>query len=103
MKRNGTMRVAWPLLLLALTMMLAAPPAEAQLWRTLGLTETDGEPTDPDGVLRVLNEVGITDDDLETSGISSEPPAAEAEESAWWDAILDLLRELGLLEEDADR
>ena len=98
MKWNGTMRFAWPLILLVLVMAFAAPPAEAQLYRILGISE-EGEPTDPDETVRQLDEFGI---DLEGNGISKTVPTTEAEQTTWWEAILDLLREMGLLEEDKD-
>lgn len=101
MKRTTLFRrCTWTLTIPALGMLflLAPLPAEAQLWRSLGLSEIEGEPTDPDGALALLGEAGI---DPEGSGLSATPPESEAEADAWWSAILDLLRQL--LEGDSNR
>ncbi|MBZ0270145.1 hypothetical protein K8I85_18485 [bacterium] len=94
------MHLAWPLLLLILSVVLVAPPADAQLFRVLGVTETDGEPTDPDGALAALNATSVN---LEGTGLENTSFETQVEEDAWWDALLELLREWGLLEEDANR
>jgi hypothetical protein len=100
MKRTGRVRLAWTLVTLALAaaLLVAPAPAEAQLYRILGMGETDGEPTDPDGALAVLNEVGLVPED---NGLTATPPDTEVEAEAWWSAILDLLEQL--LEGDTDR
>jgi len=94
------MHLAWPLLLLFLSVVLVAPPADAQLFRVLGLTETDGEPTDPDGALAALDATSVN---LDGTGLQDTSFASAAEVDAWWDTLLNLLREWGLLEEDANR
>ncbi|GJM43901.1 MAG: hypothetical protein DHS20C21_07430 [Gemmatimonadota bacterium] len=77
----------------------AAPPASAQFWRSHELTTLDGEPTDPDGALAVLNEAAL---DLEGYGLAPAEPTSQAESDSWWDAILNLLFSLGLISGDAD-
>lgn len=94
------MHLAWPLLLLLFSVVFVAPPADAQLFRVLGVTETDGEPTDPDGALAALNATSV---DLEGTGLENTTFATEEEEQAWWDTLLDLLIEWGLVAEDANR
>ena len=79
---------------------MTAPTASAQLWRSHDLvTLEDGEPTDPDGALAVLGEAEV---DLEDYGLASTQPSEEAEADSWWDAILNILMELGLIAGDAD-
>lgn len=94
------MHFAWPLLLLLLSVAFVAPPADAQLFRVLGVTETDGEPTDPDGALAALNATTV---DLEGTGLEDTTFATAEEEQAWWDTLLKLLIDWGLVAEDANR
>jgi hypothetical protein len=53
----------------------------------------EGEPTDPEKSFLI----GVHADDLADRGISQTPPADEADHDAWYRALLDLLRALGLL------
>jgi hypothetical protein len=94
------MHLAWPMLLLILSVAFVAPPADAQLFRVLGVTETDGEPTDPDGALAALNAASVN---IEGSGLEDTSFATAAEEDAWWEKLLNILVEWGLVEEDASR
>jgi hypothetical protein len=94
------MQLAWPFLLLLLSVVLVAPPADAQLFRVLGVTETDGEPTDPDGALAALNAASL---DIGGTGLEDTSFATAEEERAWWDTLLELLVDWGLVAEDANR
>jgi len=93
MKRTGLLRFAWTFTILTLgaALLLAPAPAEAQLYRILGISETDGEPTDPDGALLILADVGL---DPTESDLSATPPEDQAGADAWWNAIYDLLIQL---------
>ena len=94
------MHFAWPLILLILSVALVAPPADAQLFRVLGVTETDGEPTDPDGALQQLDAMSVN---LDGTGLEDTTFDSQAEVDTWWETLLRVLSEWGLLEEDANR
>ena len=105
MIRTGLARIVWTLALLTLTVMLLAPPVNAQGGGRRGgggprHEKTDGEPTDPDEAFRLLAEAEV---DLEEWGISVDEPKPKAEADAWWQLILDVLVTLGLMEEDPDQ
>jgi hypothetical protein len=81
---------SWPRLLLVLFLgfaLLVAPAAAED-----GLMN-EGEPTDPEGALVVL---GALDIDLDDHGIAPQPDAGEKEYDSWYEALLNLLRSLGL-------
>ena len=70
----------------ALAVALWWAPAHAE-----DLVEVDGEPTDPDQAIAILDEAGI---DLQGSGLSPTVPETEAEADAWWSAVLNLLMQI---------
>lgn len=82
------MRLSLLASVLALVLMFVAPvmAEEAQFYQ--------GEPTDPEKVLVTVTE---NSDDLERQGVDLTPPEDTTEFDAWYDAMLDLLRALGLL------
>jgi hypothetical protein len=53
----------------------------------------EGEPTDPEKMLYF----DVRSDELATSGVSLTPPADAAEYDSWLEALLNLLRALGLI------
>jgi len=95
MNRTGLMRFAWTFALLTLLAAATVPEASAQLWRRVDLTTVDGEPTDPDGALAILDEAEL---DLESLGLATSEPTDEMDAESWWEAILRVLVDLGLVE-----
>jgi hypothetical protein len=61
-------------------------------------TAYDGEPTDPE---RILEGADIEYSVLEEAGLA-DVPTEESEYAAWLEAIMDLLRSLGLLSGESD-
>lgn len=53
----------------------------------------EGEPTDPEKMLLL----GYHSDDLAEIGVSLTPPADDADNDSWYEALLNLLRALGLI------
>jgi hypothetical protein len=94
MARKGLGRLAALLLLVAAFTWLPAAPASAQFGRILVFSQNDGEPTDPDRALRIAEEADV---DLEAYGIDRTVPVEEAQAVSWFDALINLLRALGLL------
>jgi hypothetical protein len=95
MDRTGLMKASLLVLLLVVGMTLfGAPTAQAQ-GRLVdnSVSDTNGEPTDPEGALVIL-EASEYDGDFDTT-----IPHDEAEAASWFEALLDLLRQLGLLGE----
>jgi hypothetical protein len=84
-------RILIVLLLGLLAAGTVAPTAQAQdLYRNT--SSIDGEPTDLEGVLAVVGQATLDDNDVDTT-----PPAEQAEFDSWFDQLLQLLRDLGLL------
>ena len=54
----------------------------------------EGEPTDPEGALLVPVEFGV---ELESLGIRTSAPQAEADRQLWWEELVALLRAFGIL------
>lgn len=83
----------------AVTVLLAAlslfltPPASAQTYGR-GCPVTSGEPTDPDVALQLADEANL---DLEHYGIATQAPQGESEALTWFEQLLQLLRDLGLI------
>jgi hypothetical protein len=86
---KGTLKLALFALLVFGGSAVFAPQASAQSIGN-GFVIFDGEPTDPEQVVRLLGESGI-DHDLPASA-----PSDAAEFIAWLEELLNLLRSLGL-------
>ncbi len=69
------------------------PPASAQTYGR-GSPVTSGEPTDPDAALQVADEANL---DLEHYGLATQVPQSESEALTWFEQLLQLLRNLGLI------
>lgn len=81
--------------LLLMAVVLASPTSsQAQDYFRLDTAVMDGEPTDLEDTLQLLGEGTLDDND-----ISDTPPADEEELDAWWQQVLNVLRNLGLLRE----
>jgi hypothetical protein len=76
------------LLLCAGVLALAAPVAATDAVRD------SGEPTDPEKMLVLIE---LSDIDLDDHGISSSAPSSTSAVDSWLEAVLDLLRSLGVL------
>jgi hypothetical protein len=75
----------------------AGAPAQAQdLYRNTN-SLADGEPTDLEGVLSAFGEATLDDHDIDTT-----PPAEEADYDSWFEQLLQILREMGLLPTGTD-
>jgi hypothetical protein len=75
-----------------LVVAVGAPSADAQCrYRDPDVTTHNGEPTDPEEALSVLSAA-----DVDTQFDTTIPENAE-EADSWFAALLDLLRQLGLL------
>jgi hypothetical protein len=93
MDRTGLRRVASIAALAATFAFLLAAPASAQGWGRCHFS-SQGEPTDPDAAFQVLDE---NDVDLDAYGLGATPPETESEALTWFEALVNLLRTLGLL------
>ena len=83
------------LLLFLMAVVLASPAtSQAQDYFRLDTAVLDGEPTDLEDTLQLLGEGTLGDND-----ISDTPPADEEELDSWWQQVLNVLRELGLIRE----
>lgn len=72
-------------------------PAQAQdLYRSTEST-IDGEPTDLEGVLLTIGQATLDDNEVDTT-----PPAEEADYDSWFEQLLLILREMGLLPTGTD-
>ncbi len=69
------------------------PPASAQTYGR-GNAVTSGEPTDPDAAKQLAEEACL---DLDDYGLATEVPQGEAEALTWFEQLLQLLRNLGLI------
>lgn len=80
------------ILLAAMLIGAGAPAVHAQCrYRDPDLTTHNGEPTDPEEALAVLTAAGA-DTEFDTT-----VPEDQEEADSWFAALLDLLRQLGLL------
>lgn len=94
MDRTGLRRLATIAALAALFATSPVVPASAQIWgRNGGPVTVDGEPTDPDSAFPVVP----SNVDVTQYGLSSTAPQDQAQVPSWIQAIVDLLRTLGLL------
>jgi hypothetical protein len=92
-KRRGELG-GW---LAGLALLLAAPiSAQTCDKRTPTM---DGEPTDPDDVLQLVDEADV---DLGAYGLSASVPTGEDEALSWFEALLQLLRNLGIIPGGSD-
>ena len=93
MNRPGLKTIPFLILLLIFGLTLLTPPAvEAQhRLRDPSLAATEGEPTDPEEALALL-ESGNYDGDFDV-----DEPEDDDEAATWFEALLNLLYELGLL------
>jgi hypothetical protein len=73
--------------------MLGAPPAAAQTYGR-GSPVSVGEPTDPDAALQLVEDSAV---DLEDYGLATQAPENESEALTWFEQLLQLLRNLGLI------
>jgi len=78
--------------LAALALLLAAPISAQTCDKRA--PSADGEPTDPDDVLLLVEE---NDVDLGAYGLNTSVPTDDAAALSWFEALLDLLRNLGIL------
>jgi hypothetical protein len=93
MRRTGPVEFSLILLFLLAGFALVAPEASAQtLWQD-GVFILDGEPTDPEGVVRLLGQAGV---DFASNGVNTTAPTSEVEFLAWIDQLLSLLQALGI-------
>lgn len=69
------------------------PPASAQTYGR-GCPVTSGEPTDPDAALQLADSVNL---DLDHYGLATQVPQGESEALTWFEQLLQLLRNLGLI------
>lgn len=69
------------------------PPASAQVYGR-GCPVATGEPTDPDAALQLAGEADV---DLSDYGLATQAPQNETEALTWFEQLLQLLRELGLI------
>lgn len=82
------------LLFLAILSFAGVPAVLAQDHLSSPDVISDGEPTDPEGALALLRENGIDPGGYDVNPTS---PQAEEEVSSWFEALLNLLRNLGLI------
>jgi hypothetical protein len=94
MHRTGHRKLAKLVALTTIVAMLLVAPASAQIWGRVWLQCANGEPTDPDGACLLLQSAEV---DLEDYGMSPTVPQDEAEAQSWLEALVNLLREVGLL------
>lgn len=95
MVRTGLRRFKRTAALCAVFGMLLVVPASAQIYgRNGGPVSVDGEPTDPDSAYPVFPSADV---DVSSYGLSSTAPQDQAQAQSWFDALLDILRNLGLL------
>jgi hypothetical protein len=92
MERNRFLILAL-LFLMAFTVASTTTADAQELWRLNGdAWSIDGEPTDLEGVLTIVGENTLEENDIDTT-----IPVAEDEFDSWLDRLLDLLVGLGLL------
>lgn len=72
---------------------VSIPVAFAQSYAS-GTTVLEGEPTDPDEALDMLSHTDVNLDDF---GLSETPPDDPNQAQTWFEQLLELLRNLGLL------
>jgi hypothetical protein len=95
MVTTGLRRFTRAAALCAVFGMLLVVPASAQIYgRNGGPLTVDGEPTDPE---RAYPTFPSADVDVSSYGLSSATPQEQAQAQSWFDALLDILRNLGLL------
>ena len=92
MARTGVRKFAFVVTLTVMMFAFLSAPASAQIYGRFNCT--NGEPTDPDKALLLLEE---SDADLDTYGLTRTPPAEESEADSWLEALIRILRTLGLL------
>ena len=93
MDRNGLGRLALLATCTALFAMLWVAPASAQIYGRIHPPCAYGEPTDPDGAYLLAQSVDV---DPTEYGLSATVPQEEAQAQSWFEALLDLLRRVGL-------
>lgn len=92
MHRTESTPLAKLVLALFVGFLLAASPAVSEEMQIY-----EGEPTDPEGSL-VLFE--MSDEELANHGLSTPPAEDDAGFASWYQALLEVLRSLGLLPEE---
>lgn len=93
MDRNGLGRFALIAACTALIAMFWVAPASAQIFGRIHPPCDYGEPTDPDGAYLLAQSVDV---DPTEYGLNATVPQQEAEAQSWFEALLNLLRNLGL-------
>ena len=97
MHRYGKFLIALIVLVFGCVLM-ADSPASAQPVRPPTYSVT-GEPTNPEGAIALLNEA---EEDPEEYGVSGTAPQSEEDVDSWFDALMDLLRMLGIISTDEE-
>ena len=95
MDRTGLMKTTLLILLLVAAMTLFGAPATQAQNRTCDdvvVNTSNGEPTDPEEAVALLEGASF-DTDFDT-----QVPTDEAEAESWFAALIDLLRQLGLID-----
>lgn len=86
-------KTATAIAILAGLFLFLTPPASAQIYGRGGITFS-GEPTDPDGALEIVDSAEL---DLGDYGLATQEPGTETESQTWFEQLIELLRDLGLI------